>query len=88
MNLSIRIQTLNVCVWSLGWWGRDVAEAEDPFGLRLGPGGGGTTVVEVWVYIWTVVGLVCSGHGVAGIGVVFGVHFRVFGWVVQGIRSR
>lgn len=88
MDLPSRIQTLNVRVWSLGRWGRDVAEAEDPFGLGLGPGGGGTTGAEVWVCVCAVVGLVGSGHGVAGIPVVLGVHFGVFGWVVQGVRSR
>ena len=32
-------------------------------------------VAEVWVCVWAVMGFVGFGHGVAGVRVVFGVHF-------------
>ncbi len=86
MDMGVRVEASDVGVWGFGWCFRDVAEADDPVGLLLGPG---EVVAGRGAWVCAGAGCVGGGHGVVGVVVVFGVHFGGvwwYGWWVGGRR--
>lgn len=77
VDMAVGVEAPRVRIWYFCGRIRYIAEAEDEGGLRFGPGkegwGDGGRVAAG-------VRLVGGGHGVAGVGVAFGVHFGGLGW--------